>query len=58
MQASTIIYEPIMIFNKATAQLVPWLATGHTWSENDSFLTFKIRQNVKWSDGQSFTARK
>jgi peptide/nickel transport system substrate-binding protein len=56
-QASTIIYEPLMIYNKATAQLVPWLATGYTWSENDSVLTFKIRTGVKWSDGQPFTAK-
>jgi peptide/nickel transport system substrate-binding protein len=57
MQASTIIYEPMMIFNKATAQLVPWLATGYTWSNNDSVLTFTIRTGVKWSDGQPFTAK-
>ena len=57
MQASTIIYEPMMIFNKSTAQLVPWLATGYTWSDNDSVLTFKIRTGVKWSDGQPFTAK-
>jgi peptide/nickel transport system substrate-binding protein len=57
MQASTIIYEPMMIFNKATAELVPWLATGYTWSDNDSTLTFKIRPGVKWSDGQPFTAK-
>jgi len=57
VQASTIIYEPMMIFNKATAELVPWLATGYTWSENNIVLTFKIRSGVKWSDGQPFSAK-
>jgi peptide/nickel transport system substrate-binding protein len=56
-QASTIIYEPMMIYNKATAELVPWLATGYTWNADATILTFKLRQGVKWSDGQPFTAK-
>lgn len=51
------IYEPMMVFNKSTGDLVPWLATGYTWSENDTILTFNIRQGVLWSDGQPFTAQ-
>ena len=51
------IYEPMMVFNKATGELVPWLATGYAWSENNTVLTFKIRQGVQWSDGQPFTAQ-
>jgi peptide/nickel transport system substrate-binding protein len=57
MQSQTIIYEPMMIFNKATAELVPWLATGYTWNADNTLLTFKLRQGVKWSDGQPFTAK-
>jgi peptide/nickel transport system substrate-binding protein len=53
---ATAIYEPMMIYNKATAMLVPWLATDYTWSSDNKTLTFKIRQNVKWSDGQPFNA--
>ncbi len=53
---ATAIYEPMMIYNKSTAKLVPWLATDYTWSADNKTLTFKIRQNVKWSDGQSFSA--
>ena len=56
-QASTIIYEPMMIFNKATAELVPWLATGYTWSPDNTALTFKLHSGVKWSDGQPFSAK-
>ena len=54
--AATAIYEPMMIYNKATGQLVPWLATDYSWNADNTVLTFKIRQDVKWSDGQPFTA--
>ncbi len=53
---ATAIYEPMMIYNKSTAKLVPWLATDYTWSADNKTLTFKIRHNVKWSDGQPFSA--
>jgi peptide/nickel transport system substrate-binding protein len=51
------IYEPMMIYNKSTGKLVPWLSTGYTWNTDNTLLTFKIRPNVKWSDGQPFTAQ-
>ena len=54
---ATAIYEPMMIYNKSTAELVPWLATAYTWSPDNTTLTFQIRHNVVWSDGQPFTAR-
>jgi peptide/nickel transport system substrate-binding protein len=58
MQASQgMIYEPMMIFNKATNELVPWLATGYTWNKDFSSLVFKLRKGVKWSDGKDFTAK-
>lgn len=53
----TAIYEPMMIYNKSTGELVPWLATEYTWSAGNTLLTFKLRENVKWSDGQPFTAQ-
>ena len=54
---ATAIYEPMMIYNKSTGKLVPWLATDYSWNSDNTLLTFKIRQNVKWSDGQPFTAQ-
>ena len=52
----TAIYEPMMIYNKSTGELVPWLATEVSWNADNTVLTFKLRPNVKWSDGQPFTA--
>ncbi len=40
------IYEPMMIFNKATGELVPWLATGYTWNADNTQLTFKLHPDV------------
>ena len=51
------IYEPMMIYNKSTGKLVPWLATDYSWNADNTLLTFKIRPNVKWSDGQSLSAQ-
>lgn len=50
-------YEPLMNYNKSTGKLVPWLATEYAWNADNTALTFKIRQGVKWSDGQPFTAK-
>jgi peptide/nickel transport system substrate-binding protein len=52
----TAIYEPMMIYNKSTGELVPWLATEYTWNSDNTLLTFKLREGVKWSDGKPFTA--
>jgi len=50
------IYEPMMIFNKSTGQLIPWLATAYNWNADNTLLTFQLRQGVLWSDGQPFSA--
>jgi peptide/nickel transport system substrate-binding protein len=54
---NTAIYEPMMIYNKSTGELVPWLATGFKWSDDNLSLTFTLRPNVKFSDGQPLTAK-
>lgn len=52
----TAIYEPMMIYNKATGELVPWLASEYSWGEDNTLLILNLREGVKWSDGESFTA--
>ncbi len=51
-----LIHEPLMIYNSVTGEIVPWLATGYEWSDDLKTLTFTIRDGVKWSDGEPFTA--
>src|SRR5216683_8403690 len=36
--------------------IVPNLATGWSWNEEGTELTFPLRQGVKWHDGKPFTA--
>ncbi|MBG0565011.1 ABC transporter substrate-binding protein [Actinoplanes aureus] len=53
-----LIYEPLYYFNFATeAEPAPMLATGHSWSPDGKQLTINVREGVKWSDGQPFTAK-
>jgi ABC-type oligopeptide transport system substrate-binding subunit len=37
--------------------IVPDLATGWSWNEDGTELTFPLRQGVKWHDGKPFTAK-
>jgi peptide/nickel transport system substrate-binding protein len=38
------------------ASIVPDLATGWSWSEDGTEVTFPLRHGVKWHDGKPFTA--
>src|SRR5262245_30585334 len=37
--------------------IVPDLATEWSWDEDKTELTFRLRQGVRWHDGQPFTAK-
>ncbi|GCE31228.1 peptide ABC transporter substrate-binding protein [Dictyobacter alpinus] len=49
------IYEPLMVQNTYSCNVVPWLATAYKWQDPKT-LNFTIRDGVKWSDGQAFSA--
>ena len=54
-------YNNLVIFEQHTPQhslatIVPELATGWTWSEDGTDLTFALRDGVKWHDGKPFTS--
>jgi peptide/nickel transport system substrate-binding protein len=52
------IYEPLYVVSYVNnGRATPWLATSYAWSKDLKTLTFTIRQGVKWSDGQPFTAK-
>lgn len=51
------IFEPLVIFNTVDGKPVFWLATDYKYSEDLLSLTFTLREGVKWSDGQPFTAK-
>lgn len=58
-EANGFIYESLVYINplQDTAAPTPLLATSYAWNSDDTQLTFQIRQNVKWSDGQPFSAQ-
>jgi peptide/nickel transport system substrate-binding protein len=51
------VYEPLLVYNRATGSYVPWLATGYDWSADKLKLRFALRPGVVWSDGKPFSAR-
>ncbi|GAA3583679.1 ABC transporter substrate-binding protein [Nonomuraea rosea] len=54
---SGMIHETLMYFNKLKpGEITPWLALKHEWSDKGKSVTFTLRQGVKWTDGQPFTA--
>jgi ABC-type transport system substrate-binding protein len=57
MNMRTLMYEPLLQFNSMQPGVIHnWLAVGYTWSNSGKTLTLKLRPDVKWSDGQAFTA--
>ncbi len=55
--AEALFYEPLMQFNNTKAGTTyPWLAQSFTWNSDGTAITFALRDGVKWSDGQAFSA--
>jgi peptide/nickel transport system substrate-binding protein len=55
------VFNNLVMFDQHVRQnslssIVPDLATGWSWNEAGTELTFPLRQGVKWHDGKPFTA--
>jgi len=51
------IYEPLVhVSVVGNSKETPMLATGYKWSDDGKSIVFTIRDGVKWSDGQAFSA--
>lgn len=51
-----LVYETLYFVNVNDGSFTPMLATSYTWNSDNTQVTFNIRQNVKWNDGQPLTA--
>jgi peptide/nickel transport system substrate-binding protein len=56
------VFNNLVMFDQHVKQnspqsIVPDLASGWSWNEEGTALTFTLRQGVKWHDGRPFTAR-
>jgi peptide/nickel transport system substrate-binding protein len=56
------VFNNLVMFDQHVKQnslesIVPDLATGWSWSEEGTAVTFPLRQGVKWHDGRPFTAQ-
>jgi peptide/nickel transport system substrate-binding protein len=50
------IYETLLAYNRLDGSIKPWLAESYTLAPDAKSITFHLRQNVQWSDGQPFTS--
>jgi peptide/nickel transport system substrate-binding protein len=50
-----VVYDPKVPQNSLKS-IIPDLATGWAWSEDNKSLTFKLRTGVTWHDGKPFTS--
>src|SRR6185437_4366937 len=56
------VFNNLVIYDQHKEQnspddIVPELATSWSWNDDKTALTFKLREGVKWHDGQPFTAK-
>lgn len=51
------IYEPLVQVNRVRiGKDIPWLAKSWAWTDDNKTLTLQLQENVKWTDGQPFSA--
>lgn len=48
-------YETLFLYDPLADKFIPWLAESGSWKDSKTY-EVKIRQGVKWTDGQELTA--
>jgi peptide/nickel transport system substrate-binding protein len=57
VNATGLVYEPLLQFDTMKPGTVyPWLAKSYAFSNDGKTVTFDLRTDAKWSDGQAFTS--
>lgn len=51
-----LIYQSLWFFDSISGDEFSMLASEYTWENDNKTLVAKLRDNVKWSDGEDFTA--
>jgi len=52
-----VMIESLYYLNYQSGELIPWLAAGPAeWNDDYTEAVIKLRQGIKWSDGEPFTA--
>jgi peptide/nickel transport system substrate-binding protein len=51
------VYEPLLVYSRATRTYQPWLATAYQWGTGNLTLRFTVRPGVFWSDGHPFSGQ-
>lgn len=49
-------FESLFYYNYETGELMPWLAESYEYNADFSEVTIKLREDAKWSDGESVTS--
>jgi peptide/nickel transport system substrate-binding protein len=55
--AQTMLIYDSLIWKDGSGEYIPWLATKWETTDKGKSWTFQLRDDVKWQDGQKFTAR-
>lgn len=50
------IMEPLFYYNSLRDEIIPWVAEGFQYNDDFTEVTVNLRDGVKWSDGEQFTA--
>ncbi len=48
--------EPLFTYNHFTGEHIPWIAESYEYNDDYTEITVKLKDGVKWNDGEPFTA--